>query len=103
MRRRSLSQSPGRVFYGWWIVAIGCVQDAVKGGLFNTGFTLYFLPVLTELNLSRAATSLPFSLSRLEAARGAAAGRSKPVSCGPTSSRSCCRSWRSGSSCRCGS
>jgi MFS family permease len=71
MRRRSLSQSPGRVFYGWWIVAIGCVQDAVKGGLFNTGFTLYFLPVLTELNLSRAATSLPFSLSRLEAALGA--------------------------------
>ena len=69
--RRSLSQSPGRVFYGWWIVAIGCVQDAVKGGLFNTGFTLYFLPVLTELNLSRAATSLPFSLSRLEAALGA--------------------------------
>src|SRR6185436_8773430 len=71
MRRRSLSQSPGRVFYGWWIVAIGCVQDAVKGGLFNTGFTLYFLPVLTDLNLSRAATSLPFSLSRLEAALGA--------------------------------
>ena len=69
--RRSLSQSPGRVFYGWWIVTIGCVQDAVKGGLFNTGFTLYFLPVLTELNLSRAATSLPFSLSRLEAALGA--------------------------------
>src|SRR5213594_4418497 len=66
--RRSLSQSPGRVFYGWWIVTIGCVQDAVKGGLFNTGFTLYFLPVLTELNLSRAATSLPFSLARLEAA-----------------------------------
>ena len=69
--RRSLSQSPGRVFYGWWIVAIGCVQDAVKGGTFNTGFTLYFLPVLTELNLSRAATSLPFSLSKLEAALGA--------------------------------
>jgi MFS family permease len=69
--RRSLSQSPGRIFYGWWIVVIGCVQDAVKGGLFNTGFTLYFLPVLTELHLSRAATSLPFSLSRLEAALGA--------------------------------
>jgi MFS family permease len=52
-------------------VAIGCVQDAVKGGLFNTGFTVYFLPVLNELHLSRAATSLPFSLSRLEAALGA--------------------------------
>jgi MFS family permease len=69
--RRSLSRSSGRIFYGWWIVAIGCVQDAVKGGLFNTGFTVYFLPVLNELHLSRAATSLPFSLSRLEAALGA--------------------------------
>jgi len=54
--RRLLSQGPGRLFYGWWIVIIGCIQDAVKGGTFNTGFTLYFLPVLTELNLSRAAT-----------------------------------------------
>jgi MFS family permease len=66
--RRSLSQSPGRIFYGWWIVVIGCVLDAVKGGTFNTGFTLYFLPILNELHLSRAATSLPFSLARLEAA-----------------------------------
>jgi MFS family permease len=66
--RRSLSRSPGRLFYGWWIVIIGCIQDAVKGGTFNTGLTLYFLPVLTELHLSRAATSLPFSLSKLEAA-----------------------------------
>lgn len=57
-----------RIFYGWWIVTIGCIQDAVKGGLFNTGFSLYFLPVLTELNLSRASTSLPFSLAKLEAA-----------------------------------
>ena len=57
-----------RVFYGWWIVAVGCVQDMVKGGLFNTGFSLYFLPVLTELHLSRAATALPFSLAKLEAA-----------------------------------
>jgi MFS transporter, OFA family, oxalate/formate antiporter len=66
--RRLLTQGPGRLFYGWWIVIIGCIQDAVKGGTFNTGFTLYFLPILTELNLSRAATSLPFSLARLEAA-----------------------------------
>jgi MFS family permease len=64
--RRRLSRSPGRVFYGWWIVAIGCVLDAVKGGTYNSGFTLYFLPVLTEMRLSRAATSLPFSLAKLE-------------------------------------
>ena len=58
------------MFYGWWIVVIGCVLDAVKGGTYNTGLTLYFLPVLTELNLSRAATSLPFSLAKLESALG---------------------------------
>lgn len=66
--KRSWSRRPGRVFYGWWVVIIGCVLDAVKGGTYNTGFTLYFLPVLTELHLSRAATSLPFSLAKLEAA-----------------------------------
>ena len=65
---RSLSATPGRVFYGWWIVLIGCVFDAVKGGTYNTGFTLYFLPVLNEMHLSRAATALPFSLARLESA-----------------------------------
>jgi MFS family permease len=59
---------PRRIFYGWWIVGIGCLQEAVKSGTFNTGFTLYFLPVLTEWHLSRAATSLPFSLAKLEAA-----------------------------------
>jgi MFS family permease len=62
------AQSHGGLFYGWWIVIIGCILDAVKGGTFNTGFTLYFLPILTELQLSRAATSLPFSLAKLEAA-----------------------------------
>ena len=67
-RKRPLSESPGRLFYGWWIVIIGCVLDAVKGGTYNTGFTLYFLPVLKEMHLSRAATSLPFSLAKLESA-----------------------------------
>jgi MFS family permease len=61
-------REPTRLFYGWWIVIVGCIMDAVKGGTFNSGFSLYFLPVLTELNLSRAATSLPFSLAKLESA-----------------------------------
>jgi MFS family permease len=66
--QRARSQDHGGLFYGWWIVIIGCIQDAVKGGTFNTGFSLYFLPVLTELHLTRAATSLPFSLAKLESA-----------------------------------
>jgi MFS family permease len=61
-------RGPKGLFYGWWIVIIGCILDAVKGGTFNSGFTLYFLPVLNELQLSRAATSLPFSLAKLESA-----------------------------------
>ena len=56
------------LFYGWWIVIIGCIQDGVKGGTFKSGFSLYFLPVLTELHLSRAKTSLPFSLAKAESA-----------------------------------
>jgi hypothetical protein len=72
--RRPRAQGPRRLFYGWWIVIIGCILDAVKGGTYNTGFTLYFLPVLTELRLSRAATSLPFSLAKLE--RAIVAGQS---------------------------
>jgi MFS family permease len=57
-----------RIFYGWWIVLVGCLQDAVKGGTFNMGFSLYFLPVLHDLHLNRAQTSLPFSLAKFEAA-----------------------------------
>ncbi len=49
-----LSPPQRRMFYGWWIVIIGCLQDAVKGGLFNTGFSLYFLPVLNELRLNHS-------------------------------------------------
>ena len=66
--RSAQDHEPRGLYYGWWIVIIGCIQDAVKGGTFNTGFTLYFLPILTELQLSRAATSLPFSLAKLESA-----------------------------------
>src|SRR5262245_30126182 len=68
--RFRLSRSPGRLFYGWRIVIVGCILDAVKGGTYNTGLTLYFLPVLNELHLTRAATSLPFSLAKLESALG---------------------------------
>ena len=72
MKQAQVEEAPvrkhTRLFYGWWIVIVGCILDAVKGGTFNSGFSLYFLPVLTELNLSRAATSLPFSLAKLESA-----------------------------------
>ena len=39
------------VFYGWWIVAVSVVIDAMKHGTFNRGFTLYVLPLRQELGI----------------------------------------------------
>jgi MFS family permease len=57
-----------RVFYGWWIATAGAIQDAIKGGTFNEGFLFYFLPITRDFGIARAATSLPFSLGKLEGA-----------------------------------
>jgi sugar phosphate permease len=38
----------------------------IGGGLHNYGFTVFFLPVTQELGLSRASTSLAFSLGRAQ-------------------------------------
>ncbi|MBI2873289.1 MAG: MFS transporter [Chloroflexi bacterium] len=66
---------PARVFYGWWVVAATCVINALGGGVYFYGFTVFFLPLSRDLGLSRAATSLVFSLSRAEGAvEGPAAG-----------------------------
>jgi MFS family permease len=40
----------------------------VGGGIHQFGFTVFFLPISQELGLSRAATSLAFSLSRAQGA-----------------------------------
>ena len=40
----------------------------IGGGLHQFGFTVFFLPISQDLGLSRAATSLAFSLSRAEGA-----------------------------------
>jgi MFS family permease len=58
----------GKVFYGWWIVAAGAVISALQDGTYWLGFSVYFLPVTRDFGLSRAATSLVYSLGRLEGA-----------------------------------
>ncbi len=55
-----------KIFYGWWIVAAGSVLNALGGGTYWLGFSVYFLPVTRDLGLSRAATSLAYGLGRLE-------------------------------------
>ena len=55
-------------FYGWWMVALGCAMRCLGGGLHHYGFSVFFLPLSLDLGLSRAATSLAFSLARAEGA-----------------------------------
>ena len=56
------------MFYGWWMVAVGCGMRMLGGGFHLYGFTVFFLPITQELGLTRAATSLVFSLARAEGA-----------------------------------
>jgi MFS family permease len=57
-----------RMFYGWRMVAVGSALRILGGGLYYYGFSVFFLPVSEDLGLSRAATSLVFSLARAEGA-----------------------------------
>jgi MCP family monocarboxylic acid transporter-like MFS transporter 13 len=56
---------PSRVFYGWWIVAISIVIDALKHGAFNRGISFYVLPVSKELGIGVAAISFADMMGRL--------------------------------------
>lgn len=65
---RSVLNKLASVYYGWRMVAVGCAIRLLGGGLHLYGFTVFFLPITQELGLSRAATSLVFSLARAEGA-----------------------------------
>ncbi len=63
-----LSHQARGAFYGWRMVAAGSAIRMLGGGFHLYGFTIFFLPITNELGLSRAATSLVFSLARAEGA-----------------------------------
>jgi sugar phosphate permease len=56
------------LYYGWRMIATSCAIRVLGGGLHAYGFTVFFLPVTQELGLTRAATSLVFSLARAQGA-----------------------------------
>ncbi|MBI2361533.1 MAG: MFS transporter [Deltaproteobacteria bacterium] len=68
MQLRRLLAGPARLYYGWRMIALGASIRMLAGGLHMYGFTVYFLPLSHDLGLSRAATSLAFSLARAEGA-----------------------------------
>ena len=65
---RKLRDRLAGLFYGWRMVGVSCAIRVLGGGLHAYGFTVFFLPVTQELGLSRAATSLVFSLARAQGA-----------------------------------
>ncbi len=67
--RRGLLGLPrrlGRVFYGWWIVAVCFVGYFMIGGLYSHGLAVYFLPLTRDLGLSRAQLSFAFTVRAFE-------------------------------------
>ena len=64
----TLVRHPSRIFYGWRMLAVAGLMGGIDHGLFFRGFMVFFLPVSESLHLSRAATSLVFSLARSEGA-----------------------------------
>jgi len=56
------------LYYGWRMIAVGSTLRILGGGLYFYGFSVFFLPLSQDLNLSRASTSLVFSLARAQGA-----------------------------------
>ena len=56
----------GRVFYGWWIVILGSLINAVGLGILYNSFTIFFLPLKRDFAVSSAAISLLYGAARLE-------------------------------------
>src|SRR5437660_9965387 len=50
------------------MIAVGSTLRILGGGLYFYGFSVFFLPLSQDLNLSRASTSLVFSLARAQGA-----------------------------------
>ena len=61
---QALWERRNKVFYGWWIVAVSVVIDAMKHGTFNRGFTLYVTPLRNEMGIGVAAISVADMLGR---------------------------------------
>ena len=66
MEKSNLRNRLSGLYYGWRMVGLVSALRILGGGLHNYGFTVFFLPVTQELGLTRAATSLAFSLARAQ-------------------------------------
>lgn len=68
MQLSALLRAPARLYYGWRMIALGGSIRMLGGGIHMYGFSVFFLPISRDLGLTRAATSLAFSLARTQGA-----------------------------------
>ena len=68
MNFNDLSKRLSGLYYGWRMIGVVSALRVLGGGLHQYGFTVFFLPVTQDLGLTRAMTSLAFSLARAEGA-----------------------------------
>ncbi len=59
-----ISRKVASTFYGWRVVAVSFIYNAVNDGTWLFGFSILFLPISRDLNLSKFAISLPFTINR---------------------------------------
>lgn len=63
---RLVHSAGSRIFYGWWILALGAVINGIGTGIIYHSFTVFFLPLKRDLGVSSAAVSLLYGAARLE-------------------------------------
>ena len=66
MSTNNLRKRLAGLYYGWRMIGLVSALRVLGGGLHQYGFTVFFLPVTQDLGLTRASTSLAFSLARAE-------------------------------------
>ena len=66
MNSHGVRKKVSNLYYGWRMIGLVSALRVLGGGLHQYGFTVFFLPVTQDLGLTRAATSLAFSLARAE-------------------------------------
>ena len=53
------------VYWGWYVVLVSAASHFVSGGIYGTGFGVFFKPMSAELGLSRTAVAGALSLRSL--------------------------------------
>lgn len=56
---------PKKVYWGWYVVIVSAASHFVSGGIYGTGFGVFFKPMSSELGLSRTAVAGALSVRSL--------------------------------------